>query len=65
MSMVPAYKSPAVDIHWSPPANPEVQIEDVIWFYNEVTVKELADFTYYCTNGFYGGYIHGHPGSLT
>ena len=51
-----AYKSPAVDIHWSPPANPEVQIEDVVWFYNEVTVKETADFTYYCTNGFYGGY---------
>lgn len=48
---------PAVHIHWSSPANPEVQREGVTWFYNEVTVKETADFTYYCTSGFYGGYM--------
>ncbi|CAH3016157.1 unnamed protein product [Porites evermanni] len=54
---VPAYKSPALHIHWSSPANPEVQREGVTWFYNEVTVKETADFTYYCTSEFYGGYM--------
>ena len=54
---VPAYKSPAVHIYWSSPANPEVQREGVTWFYNEVTVKQTADFTYYCTNGFYNGYM--------
>ena len=54
---VPAYKFPALHIHWSSLANPEVQREGVTWFYNEVTVKETADFTYYCTSEFYGGYM--------
>ena len=51
------YRSPSVHIWWSAPANPEVQREGVTWFYNEVTVTETADSSYYMTNGFTGGYM--------
>ena len=48
------FASPAVHIWWSSPKSPE---EGISWFYNEITVTETADATYYMTNGFRGGYI--------
>lgn len=51
------YKSPSVHIWWSAPLHPEVQQKGITWFYNEITVKETADSTYYMTNGFTGGYM--------
>ena len=50
-------KSPSVHIWWSAPSNPEVQREGITWSYNEITVTETADSTYYMTNGFTGGYM--------
>ena len=50
-----AFKSaPSVHIWWSSPSNPQ---GGVSWFYNEITVTETADCTYYMTNGFTGGYM--------
>ena len=51
------FRSPAVHIWWSSPTNPQVQKEGVTWFYNEITVTETADNTYFMTNGFTGGYM--------
>ena len=51
------YRSPSVHIWWSAPLNPEVQQEGITWFYNEITVTETANSTYYMTNGFTGGYM--------
>ena len=56
-SWIAAFKAPSVHIWWSSPANPQVQQEGVSWFYNEVTVIQTADSTYYMTNGFTGGYM--------
>lgn len=41
---------------WSPPKSEplDAQIE---WFYNEITVEKSAPFTYFMSNGFYGGYF--------
>ena len=47
------YKSPSVHIWWSSPTNPK----GITWFYNEITVTQAADSTYYMTNGFTGGYM--------
>ena len=48
------YTSPSVHTWWSSPASPQ---GGVTWFYNEITVKETADNSYYMTNGFTGGYM--------
>ena len=48
---VPAYEARYVTIWWSSPGNLEVSSEGVTWFYNEVTVKQTADFSYFCANG--------------
>ena len=48
------YRSPSVHAWWSSPASPQ---EGVTWFYNEITVTETADNTYFMTNGFTGGYM--------
>ena len=48
------FGSPSVHIWWSSPKSPE---EGISWFYNEITVTETADNTYYMTNGFTGGYM--------
>ncbi|KAL9979591.1 hypothetical protein ACROYT_G017272 [Oculina patagonica] len=51
------YRSPSVHIWWSAPENRQVQQEGITWFYNEIKVTDTADSTYYCTNGFTGGYM--------
>ena len=48
------FGSPSVHIWWSSPDSPS---EGISWFYNEITVTETADNTYYMTNGFRGGYM--------
>ena len=48
------FGSPSVHIWWSSPDSPP---EGISWFYNEITVTETADNTFYMTNGFRGGYI--------
>ena len=48
------FGSHAVHIWWSSPKSPK---EGISWFYNEITVTETADTTYYMTNGFRGGYM--------
>ena len=54
LSVEPLFKSPSVAIWWSSPKGPQ---EGISWFYNEITVTETADTTYYMTNGFRGGYM--------
>lgn len=51
------FRSPSVHIWWSSPQCPQVQQDGVTWFYNEITVTETADNTYYMSNGFTGGYM--------
>ena len=51
------YRAPSVHIWWSAPSNREVNRQGITWFYNEITVKEPADTTYFMTNGFTGGYM--------
>ena len=49
----PAFKAPYTIIWWSSPTYPEVPSNKVTWFYNEVTVKQTAVASYFCTNGLY------------
>jgi hypothetical protein len=46
---------------WTPQP---VALQDIEWFYNEITVEESAPYTYFMANGFSGGYmgIQEHPG---
>jgi len=38
---------------WAPPTG----VEQIEWFYNEITVEKSAPFSYFMANGFAGGYF--------